>query len=321
MPIATDSTYAGGVKPWLAALTLTLTWSALACDSARRPGGTGTPTVRRDATIDAGEVGRDAEPPADGGGTDALPGSDAPAAHLDAQPSPDAPAFPDARAGDPDAQPAPDAAPPFDGGIADAGLPPVEGTIGDVRTGIIGLGTNVTLRDVVVTAFHDEAARQDTIWVQDTRGGTRNAGIKVFIRGPHTAFRDARVDVTGVVTDYFGETEINNATVVSRGTTTALGPIALTIAEASTEEREGMLVQLTDAFSVTYPYSCAVDDVMCTDTRLWEVGGPGGILVFDYAYEDLSWDGRVGASPVTGVMTWRYGRRRIMPRTDVDLPF
>lgn len=296
----------------------------LGCDDTRRPGGQGTPVVRRDATPedgaprDADEPGRDADAQSDAGpiGLDAPAGPDAPMGNPDARPAPDAAGFPDAFAGFPDAAP-----PPLDAGVPDSGAPPMEGTIGDIRTGLIPFGANVTLRDVVVIGFHDEPVRQDTIWVQDPRAGNRNAGIKVFIRGAHTAIRDARVDVTGVVTDYFGETEINNATVVSLGTFTTLNPVSLLSGQAIDEAYEGMLVRITDPTGVLYPYSCSADDPMCLDGGLWEVGSAARIIVYDFVYEGAAWESRVGATSVAGVMMWRYGRRRIMPRSDLDLPF
>jgi hypothetical protein len=317
------------VKLWTSAclVVLTSTWvTALGCDDTRRPGGANVP-VRRDAADDAGlSPGEDARPAADAEpGLDAVPGApdapngfpDAPGGFPDAQPM----GFPDAQTVFPDAQTVfPDAQAPLDSGAPDSGLPaPVVATIAQIRTGVIPFGTNVTLRDVVVTAFHDEAARQDTVWVQDPNGGGLNSGIKVFIRGMHTASRNARVDVTGVVTDYFGETEINNATVVSRGTTFVIQPTPLTVSEAMAEEREGVLVRLTDVFSYTIPYTCSVDDATCFDSRLWEVNS--GIVVYDFAFEGFEWESRTGVASVTGVMMYRYNRRRIMPRTDLDLPF
>jgi predicted extracellular nuclease len=176
----------------------------------------------------------------------------------------------------------------------------------------------VQVNDVVVTAFHDEAARNDTAWVQDPRAGASNAGMKVFIRGVHSATRNARVDITGTVVDYFGETEINDATVVLRGGTGVITPVPLTSAQAADEMYEGMLVRLVDVSTINPSYSCSLDDAMCTDLRLWEVNGSGGILVYNFVYEDFDWDSRSASTGITGVMNWRYNRRRIMPRNGAD---
>ena len=316
MPIGAAAAYAVGVTKWSLAVLIA---GVLACDDPRRPGGTGPggTNSRRDAA-----EGADASPTAD-----AAPAEDASLTADAAPPNVDAAVFADAFTGSFDARPAPDAmtflpdaaaAPDAAALPPDAGAP-VAATIADIRSGAIPFGANVTLFDVVVTALHDEAARPDTLYVQDPRGGSSNAGIKVFVR-TGAAFRDERIDVSGIVTDYFGEAEINGAQITNRGTSTTLSATPMTVAEAMNESHEGMLVQLVDITRSTVPYSCFSDDPLCTDTRLWEVNGPGGIIVYDFMYTDFEWDFRQGLSNVTGVMGWRYGRRRIMPRTDQDLP-
>jgi hypothetical protein len=64
-------------------------------------------------------------------------------------------------------------------------------------------------------------------------------------------------------------------------------------------------------------YDCSVDGA-CTDANLWEIGGPTGVLVYDRCYEDADWTAQVGEVPVTGVMGFRWERRRLMPRTTAD---
>lgn len=281
----------------LACVSLVSATGVAACDSARRPGGsTPRPGSQDAAIIDA----HDANGASDAGSN----------LGVDASPR-DAAGFPD---GPPEV---PDAGAVF----ADAGTPPTETTIVQIRAGQFPLGAPVILRDVVVTGLHDEPTLRDTLWVQDPRLGDRNAGIRVYVAGGSTPTRDERVDVSGVVTDYFGDAEINDATLTLLGTTTVISPVALTVTEAMQEDREGMLVRLTDVTRVNTAYSCSNDNVSCTDARLWELNGPGGILAYDFLYQDLDWDSRGGVTSITGVMTWRYGRRRIMPRTAADLPF
>ena len=294
----------------------------LGCDDVRRPSGGNQP--RRDAgqqedgatTADAGFAGDGAAGPDAGvGGDDGAAGPDVPVS-FDASPGRDATSFPDAT-GFPDAIGFPDAEGPDAGFVLpDAG--PMGATIGQIRSGAIGFGALVQINDVVVTAFHDEAARNDTAWVQDPRAGVSNAGMKVFIRGVHSATRNARVDITGTVVDYFGETEINDATVVLRGGTGVITPVPLTSAQAADESYEGMLVRLVDVSTINPSYSCSLDDARCMDLRLWEVNGSGGILVYNFVYEDFDWDSRSASTGITGVMSWRYNRRRIMPRNGAD---
>jgi hypothetical protein len=210
-----------------------------------------------------------------------------------------------------------DAGPPDagmrDAGSRDAGPPPV--TIGAVQRGEIAAGTFVTIRGVVVTAV-----RSDTIWVQDPAGGGTYAGVKVYVGGAHGALRNDRVDVSGTVQEYFGDTEITSASVTVTGVATAIPALPLTVAQASLEQYEGMLVRLTDITSYQYPYSCSADSPLCVDTDLWQVNGASGIIVYGTAYEGSDWLSQVGASSVTGVMTWRFERRRIQPRIATDLP-
>lgn len=270
---------------------------------------------------DAGQNSFDAGPLPDAGpGADAFEAPDVQGPGRDANtPFPDAAEPHDAGFIFPDAAgPAPDAGfPDMDSGIWPDATPMLT-TIGDIRAGFVPPSAYVTLREVAVTAFHDEATRPDTLWVQDPSGGSSNAGVKVFVRGAHQATRDARVDVTGTVLDYFGEIEINDATVTLIGASTALTPIFLSSSEAMLEQYEGMLVHLTDVTSINAAYVCSTDDPMCMDQRLWELNGTGGILVYNYAYEGADWDSRSGSTGITGVMTWRYNRRRIMPRTGTD---
>ena len=69
-------------------------------------------------------------------------------------------------------------------------------------------------------------------------------------------------------------------------------------------------------------YSCAADNENCSDEALWTVRGQGDsndeIIVFDRSYGSDDWADNIGSAPVTGVMTYRFDRRRIMPRTPSD---
>lgn len=201
-----------------------------------------------------------------------------------------------------------------DAGAGDAGPPPV--TIGAIQRGEIAVGTRVTIRGVVVTAV-----RSDTIWVQDPAGGSSYAGVKVYVGSAHGAMRNDRVDVSGRVEEYFGDTELSSARVTVTGVASPITPLPLTVAQAQLEQYEGMLVRLTDITSYQLLYDCSVDSPLCTDANLWQVNGAAGILVYDATYEGSDWGFRVGASSVTGVMSWRFERRRIQPRIAADLPF
>ena len=65
-----------------------------------------------------------------------------------------------------------------------------------------------------------------------------------------------------------------------------------------------------------------MDGSGCSDDGLWEVEGSGSsdaaLLVYDDAYECSDWADTVGELPVTGVMMFRWTRRRLMPSTMFD---
>ena len=65
-----------------------------------------------------------------------------------------------------------------------------------------------------------------------------------------------------------------------------------------------------------------MDGSSCNDEGLWEVEGSGSsnaaLLVYDDAYECSDWLDTIGELPVTGVMMYRWNRRRLMPSTGFD---
>ena len=95
----------------------------------------------------------------------------------------------------------------------------------------------------------------------------------------------------------------------------------MTIAEATDEAYEGVLVTLTDGTVTDEAYDCGEDGSGCSDTDLWKIesgDGLASLLVYDMAYECSDWTDQVSELPVTGVMMYRYEDRRITPRIDSD---
>jgi hypothetical protein len=206
-----------------------------------------------------------------------------------------------------------DGGPPrVDGGpsIPDGG--PGGITISMIQRGMVPEDTIVTVRNVVVTALYSTG-----VWVQDPAGGSTYSGIRVYEGVAPTVALHDRVDVTGTYIEYFDDSEIEFATITRRGTATPIAPASLTAASAAAEQYEGVLVRVSGTVT-SLAYSCAIDDPGCFDSELWEIGGPSGVLAYDYVYQSTDWSSRVGTVPVTGVMMWRYGRRRVMPRTSAD---
>ena len=53
--------------------------------------------------------------------------------------------------------------------------------------------------------------------------------------------------------------------------------------------------------------------------RLWTVAsGTDVIIVYKKLYAGTDWTAHIGQVPVAGVMTYRFDRRRVMPRTASD---
>lgn len=188
-------------------------------------------------------------------------------------------------------------------------------TIKEIQDGTLSEGSKVLLTNVVVTAVYDAG-----FWVQDPVNTGTFAGVHIYTNSAPGVVLNETVDVQGGIVEFFDDTEIINVTVTSKGTSTPIAAASVTIAQAATEEYEGMLVTLTDVASFVDPYDCAVDG-NCSDTDLWEVldAAMTGIVVYDRVYADADWVAQKSQSSVTGVMTTRFSRRRIQPRSGADL--
>jgi hypothetical protein len=185
-------------------------------------------------------------------------------------------------------------------------------TIRQIREGAVALGSRATVRGVVTTAVWDQG-----LMVQDPAGGPTRSGLSIYLgKDPGVAVGDL-VDVTGEVSDYFDELQIEAETLTDRGPGTPIPPVSVTLAQAASEDYEGMLVTVTGTVT-NLNYDCRVDGAACRDTELWEVGGSSGVIVFDRMYQDTDWVAKKGTVPVTGVMTTRFNRRRLMPRDGED---
>ncbi|WP_428267460.1 thrombospondin type 3 repeat-containing protein [Haliangium sp.] len=196
----------------------------------------------------------------------------------------------------------------------DGVCPPAAVTITDIQMGAVATGSAVRVVDVVVTGVHSRG-----VAVQDPAADSAAySGVFVFTGGSTGAAVGDIVTVQGEVVEYFDLTELNNATVTRTGSGQPIAPVELTVAEAAGEPYEGVLVRLTDAADVVSPYDCSADDSGCSDANLWQVNGSAGILVYDLLYQDSDWSAQTGTTPVTGVMHYRFERRRIMPRTGAD---
>jgi cytosine/adenosine deaminase-related metal-dependent hydrolase len=206
-----------------------------------------------------------------------------------------------------DDQPNPDGVcPPAPAGLA---------TIRDVQEFVDDWdGEVVRLEGVVVTGVGEVGYT-----LQEATGDAAWSGIYVYEGALPTVSRGDTLTVEGGVGDYFGETQLQDVVVVSSAPGGVVIAAELTVAEAALEEYEGVLVMLTDGVVTDPAYDCGPPTGgICTDPGLWEIDGADGVIVFDRLYEDADWDSNISVLPVTGVMNYRWDRRRIMPRTGAD---
>jgi hypothetical protein len=195
--------------------------------------------------------------------------------------------------------------------------PGEETTIPAIQMGMVAEDTRVTLRGVIVTGVWAEG-----IWVQTEAGGP-HSGVNVYVGDGFdggVSLGDV-VDVEGKVAEYYEDTQVADAVITPRGMSLETSISSLTVSEARDEAYEGVLVRLTNAVLSAESYDCSVDNDRCSDENLWEVndGSSAAIVVFDRVYEASDWETTVGELPVTGVMSYRFDRRRILPRSRVDL--
>ena len=201
-----------------------------------------------------------------------------------------------------------------------------EASIYDIQTGAVDEGAWVLVQDVVVTSVTSSGfSIQDPALADDPE----YSGMYVYAGSTPSVVRGDVVAVEGEVGEYYDWTQLQTGEITvttAAGTAdcaelsgdAAITPVELTTAEAASEGWEGVLVTITDATVTDTDYDCSVDGSSCSDEGLWEIGDSSGVLVYDMSYECGDWDDNIGEVPVTGVMMYRYDRRRIMPRLSSD---
>jgi cytosine/adenosine deaminase-related metal-dependent hydrolase len=186
--------------------------------------------------------------------------------------------------------------------------PPDTSTIADLRAGTVDLGATVSVEGVVT------AVEEDSFWIQQDQV----AGVRVYLgEQPDVSVGDL-VRTDGTLDDYFGEMQLAGTFVAVVGPGTTPEPVALSATAAADEAYEGMLVTITSGDVTNAAYDCAVDGG-CRDEGLYEIGGASGVVVDPKIYADADWDDRRGdPPPITGVMNFRWERRRLLPRDGAD---
>lgn len=199
-------------------------------------------------------------------------------------------------------------------------------TIYEVQTGAVAQDDWVNIGGVVVTAV---AGTGFTIQDPGMVGDAAWSGIYVYDGGSPDVVRGDVIDITAQVGEYYDWSQLGNPTVTvteAAGTadcaeepgTPLITPTPVTAAQAAEEDWEGVLVEITDGTVTDEAYDCRVDGSSCSDEGLWEIDGSSGVVVYDDAYECGDWDSQIGTLPVTGVMMYRWERRRLTPRLASD---
>jgi cytosine/adenosine deaminase-related metal-dependent hydrolase len=198
---------------------------------------------------------------------------------------------------------------------------PAAASIVSIQDGTIPENTAVTIQGAIVTAIDGLG-----FFAQDpTVTSGQFAGVYVFLGSAPTVAIGDSVDFQGTTEEYFMLTEVASASVTASAPGTPISPISLSVAAAMDEAYEGVLVTLTDVTKVDSPYSCAADNPACMDMALFELND--SIVGWDRFYGGgaASWTAEVAAAAadmtptVTGVMHYRFDRRRIVPRTAADI--
>jgi cytosine/adenosine deaminase-related metal-dependent hydrolase len=199
-------------------------------------------------------------------------------------------------------------------------------TIYDIQSGAVAEGNYVQITNVVVTSITGSGfSVQDPALVSNPA----YSGIYIYTSSTPTVTRGDVVEIEGEVGEYYDWTQLQAGLVTvltSAGTGTCtdenvepvITPALLTAEDAADEAYEGVLVTLIDTAVTDFDYDCSVDGSACNDEFLWEVGGSEGVLIYDNAYECADWADRIGNVPVTGVMMFRWERRRLVPRLGSD---
>jgi predicted extracellular nuclease len=181
--------------------------------------------------------------------------------------------------------------------------------------------SDVTLEDVVVTAIDTLGSGAGSFWVQDAGGGPWS-GIKVFNRNTAVdvsglAVGD-RVSVTGAYIEYYGLSEIAVTAMqvlalpAQQPAVTTVDPAAVATGGADAEAFESVLVRVADV-TVTSENPDAPGN-------FGEFAVTGGLRVDDDLF-DVEPHPAVGErfTGITGVMSWSFENRKLLPRSVADV--
>jgi cytosine/adenosine deaminase-related metal-dependent hydrolase len=197
-----------------------------------------------------------------------------------------------------------------------SGCPAAVVTITDIQDGTLSDGDGVSVTGAIVTGIDGSGfSAQDP-----NAASVAYSGVYVYTSSDPGVSIGDEVTVVGTIDEYYDLTEIvaSGWSVTGSG---SISPEAVSLSQAASEEYEGVLITVT-ATVTNEDYDCSADVSSCSDTGLWELGGGSGVLLYDRMYDGSDWTNNIGADgdsvTVTGVMGYRYERRRLQPRSSSD---
>jgi uncharacterized repeat protein (TIGR01451 family) len=144
--------------------------------------------------------------------------------------------------------------------------------------------------------------------IQDRQGGPWN-GVFVYDSG-HSPNLGDEVQITGLVDEYYGMTELKSITNLSTlSTDNGIPTVEVTASEAMTEAHEGVLIA-TYAVTVTNP-SLGYGE--------WEISDASGSARVDDEFHAYSPELEQNLTMVRGVVWYSYGNYMVEPRSAADI--
>lgn len=192
-------------------------------------------------------------------------------------------------------------------------IPVVATTIVDVQTGAVAPDGGVTIENVIVTGVRGTTG----FWAQDIGGGA-SSGMYFFAQAAGTfptgiAVGD-QVTVSGTYKEFFELSEVILSTVdiTSSGNVVTINDV--TLADASLEEWESCLVNVTSATAMT------VGAAPNMYKEFPVTNGTVSLKVDDFIFDSSA--SFVNGAPVTtlrGVLNYSFNERKLLPRSAADI--
>ncbi len=200
-----------------------------------------------------------------------------------------------------------------------------EVTVYEIKRGEVPSGTPVALSGLVVTAVADIGAFLQVPEAHPGYAGAERSGIFVYTRSRPSVSVGDEVSVTGQANDFYGQRQISRASLTVTGTAAVPAPIPVGLGEVATggsraEALEAVLVSLS---SPPFTVTSLVDDASAGpgDRAPYnEFVLDGALRIDDFLYL-IEPQPAVGDtfSALTGVVAWRNGHSKLLPRSAADV--